>query len=246
MLLTVEERRAVLETALDEVNGRAAVVAHVGAFQTADTLTLAKHASVAGADAIAALPPAYFYTPDDLGLVRYYTDVAEVSDVPFLVYNIPQRTGISMTRDLFNRLLDVRNIVGMKDSSGDIVSMGLYFTGERSPVIFQGADSLMLGGLLAGACGGIGLSYSMMPQLFVKLWKAYQGKDLETSAQTQLRINELIDALKVVDVFGGIKQTLAWMGLPCGVPRTPNRPLTKKEATRLRRSLEGVGFFEEV
>jgi len=245
-LLTVDERQAVLETALDEVNGRAAVVAHVGAFQTADTLTLAKHASEVEADAIATLPPAYFYKPDDLGLVRCYTAVAEVSDVPLLVYNIPQRTGISMTRDLFDQLLEVPNIIGMKDSSGDIYSLGLYFAGGKTPVIFEGDDSVVLHSWMVGACGGIGGSYNIMPQLFTRLWGAYQAGDMEGAVNIQLRINELINALLVVDTFGGIKQTMAWMGLECGVPRTPNRPLTEEETSRLRRSLEGVGFFEEV
>ncbi len=246
LLLTPEERRSALETVLDEVKGRAGVIAHVGAFQTADTLALASHAGEVGADAIAALPPAYFYRPDTLGLVRYYSAVAEASSVPLLIYNIPQRVGITMTRDLFDRLLEVPNIVGMKDSSGDISSLGLFLAGEKRPLIFNGEDQLLSYGLLAGACGGIGATYNMMPQLFVKLWRAFEAKDLEALARTQLRINELISAVSGVDVFPGrLKQTLAWMGLPCGEPRTPNRPLTEAETTKLRQLLESAGFFGE-
>ncbi len=86
----------------------------------------------------------------------------------------------------------------------------------------------------------------MMPQLFVKLWRAFEAKDLEALARTQLRINELISAVSGVDVFPGrLKQTLAWMGLPCGEPRTPNRPLTEAETTKLRQLLESAGFFGE-
>ena len=245
MLLTVEERQTVLETVLDEVNGRVAVIAHVGAFRTDETLALARHASEAGVDAIAALPPAYFYKPDRLGLIRYYTAVAEASTVPILIYNIPQRTGITMTQDLFDELLQLENIVGMKDASGNIYSLSLFFTGGKTPIIFEGEDTVLLAGLLAGACGGIGATYNMMPQLFAKLWNAFQAKDLETAARTQSRINELINALLVVDLFGGLKQTLAWMGLECGEPRTPNRPLTEEETAKLRKSLENVNFFDD-
>ena len=244
LLLKEEERRAVLETVVDEVKGRAGVIAHVGAFQTSETLALAQHASQAGADAIAALPPAYFYKPDEPGLVRYYTEVAAASQVPLLIYNIPQRTGIAMTRELFDQLLQVENIVGMKDSSGDVAAMGLFLAGEKKPLIFDGEDTILLPGLLAGACGGIGASYNMMPQLFVELWDAFQASDMETAARIQLRINQLISALVVVDLFAGLKQTLAWMGLECGVPRTPLRPLTQEETARLRRSLEEADFFQ--
>ncbi len=245
MLLTVEERQAVLETILAEVNGRAGIIAHVGAFLTDETLALARHASEAGVDAIAALPPAYFYKPDRLGLIRYYTAVAEASTVPLLIYNIPQRTGITMTQDLFDELLQLENIVGMKDASGNIYSLSLFFTGGKTPIIFEGEDTVLLGGLLVGACGGIGATYNIIPQLFAKLWNAVQAKDMETAARTQSRINELINALLVVDIFGGLKQTLAWMGLECGEPRTPNRALTEEETAKLRKSLENVNFFDE-
>src|SRR5207302_730878 len=135
----------------DEVQGRALVIAHVGAFQTPDTIALARHASDLGVDAIAALPPGYFYRPDAIGLAHYYAAVAEASRVPLLVYNIPQRTGINMTPSLFEELLRIPNIVGMKDSTGNIYALGQFFAGGRKPVIFNGEDTVLLAGLLAGA-----------------------------------------------------------------------------------------------
>ena len=163
LLLTVPEREAALETVLDEAGGRATVIAHVCAFHTADTLALTRHASDAGADAVAAMPPAFFYKPDELGLVRYYTAVAEASRVPVLVYNIPGRTGIKMTTELFEELTSIDKIVGMKDASADLYQMSLFFSGGRKPIILNGEDTVMLGALLAGACGGVGATYNMMP-----------------------------------------------------------------------------------
>jgi N-acetylneuraminate lyase len=246
LLQTVAERRAVLETVLDEVQGRAGVIAHVGAFQTPDTLALARHASDAGADAIAALPPAYFYKPDEPALLRYYMDVASSSDVPLLIYNIPARTGIAMTPDHFEELLRVENIIGMKDSSGDIFAMGLFLAQGENPVIFNGEDSVQLAAMLAGACGGIGASYNVMPGLFVKLWDAFQAKDIDAAAQIQLRLNVIMNVMDVVELFGGLKQIMAWMGLECGLPRSPLGPLTGEDTAKLRRELEGVGFFDGV
>jgi N-acetylneuraminate lyase len=243
LLMTQEERQAAIETIVDEVAGRAGVIAHVGAFQTAETLALARHASAAGVDAIAALPPSYFYKPDTLGLVRYYTELAGVSDVPLLIYNLPQRTGITMTRELFHELLQVDSIIGMKDSSGDIYSMGRFLEGDEQPVIFNGEDTVLVSGLLAGACGGIGATYNVMPELFVQLWDAVQSGDMEQLARTQTRLHQCWNATLSVDLFAGIKQTLAWMGLECGVPRSPLRALTEDETKRLRQALARIDFF---
>lgn len=244
LLMTPDERQEALETVLDEVDGRALVIAHIGAFRVDETMVLARHASQAGADAIAALPPAYFYVPDELTLFRYYTAIAEASEVPVLIYNIPQRTGIAMTEDLFERFLGVENIVGMKDSSGDIASLGRFMTKGEDVVIFEGNDSVLLPGLLAGACGGVGASYNIMPQLLVRLWEAYQARDIDTAASSQLTVNEQIMAFSSWDLLGSIKQILSWMGLECGEPRTPNRSLTDDETAQLRESLEAAGFFD--
>jgi len=247
MLLTVKERKAALETVMDEAGDGVGIIAHIGAFQTADTLTLARHASKVGVDAIAAIPPAYFFKPDTLGLVRYYTELAEASSVPILVYNIPQRTGVNMTQDLFDQLLKLPHVVGMKESSGNVYSLSLFFTGGKKPIIFEGEDTVLLPGLMMGACGGIGATYNLWPQLFVKLWNEFQAREMDAASQTQLRINELIDAfLGKGDFFSGIKQVMAWMGLESGTGRTPNRPLTDEETTKLRQSLEEVSFFEEL
>ena len=243
LLMTVEERQEALEVVLDEVDGRAAVITHIGAFSTKDTVALARHASGTGADGVAALPPAWFYQPDDDGLLRYYGEIADASQLPLLVYNIPQRTGIAMTEALFERLLKLDNVVGMKDSSGDLFSLGHFLGIGTDPVIFEGDDAVLLPALLAGATGGIGGSYNVMPGLFVELWEAVQVKDTDAAAATQLRINEIIRALMVVDTIVAVKQTLSWMGMGNGQPRTPIRPLTVDEQAKLRRSLEGVGFF---
>ena len=97
LLMNSKERQDLLETVLDETRGDVTVIAHVGAFQIPETIALAQHASKIGVDAISALPPSYFYKPDEISQVNYYKSIAQVSEVPLLIYNIPQRTGIAMT-----------------------------------------------------------------------------------------------------------------------------------------------------
>ena len=103
----------------------------------------------------------------------------------------------------------------------------------------------MVSGLLAGACGGIGATYNVTPGLFVQLWDAVQAGNMEKLARVQARLHQCWNATGVVELFAGIKQTLAWMGLECGVPRSPLRPLTEEETQRLRTALERIDFFDD-
>lgn len=245
LLLTTAEHRAVAETMVDEVAGKARVISHVGAFQTADALARAKDAREIGVDAIAALPPAYFYKPDDEGMLQYYTVLAAAAaPLPLLIYNIPGRTGVTMTQELYGKLLEIDNVVGMKDSSGNIFEIGQFVAQRPDATMFSGDDTSLLAALLAGAGGGIGLTYNLMPQLFVRLWDAVQAADLPAAAATQNRINEVVTAIVSVEVVAAAKQTMAWMGLECGHPRTPIRPLNADEQHRLRTALDAVGFFD--
>ena len=245
LLMNFKERQELLETVLDETRGDVTVIAHVGAFQIPETIALAQHASEIGADAISALPPSYFYKPDEISQVNYYKSIAEASAVPLLIYNIPQRTGITMTESLYDELIQIDNVIGMKDSSGDIYTLGHLANKWKKSVIFEGEDSLLLPSLIAGAIGGIGASYNLMPELYVQLWEAYRGNNIDKAAEIQAKVNEVIRALLISpDLIGGIKQVLGWMDLKCGAPRSPNRTLRPEEVTKLRQAFDNIGFFE--
>ena len=244
LLLSREERESLLEFVLSEVSGQVGVIAHVGAYQTAETLALARHASEAGANAIAALPPGWFYRPDHLGLVQYYTAIHEASSVPLLMYNLPQRTGIEVTVELFEELMALPRIIGMKDSTGDIEGLSRFLK-IGTPTIFEGEDTAVLEALKAGAAGGVGATYNMMPDRFVKLYREFKDGHLDAAQDTQTKITEcLVAALPNVDTIAATKQVVNWLGLECGYGRTPNRILTEDEQTRMRTGLERVGFFD--
>lgn len=245
LLLTREEHRAVSETVVDEVGGKVPVISHVGAFRTDETLLRAEDARAAGVDAIAALPPAYFYKLDEKGLVGHYAKLAETAALPLLIYNIPQRTGVTMTSELYARLLEIDHIVGMKDSSGDVYALGRFAAQQPDAVLFNGEDRVLLGGLLAGACGGIGMTYNLMPRRFVKLWESVQAGNQLAAAKMQEGINECIAVIISFEGIAATKQIMAWLGHACGEPRSPIRPLDEDERSRLRKTLDAVGFFKE-
>ena len=120
--------------------------------------------------------------------------------------------------------------------------------GDRTPLIFEGNETLLLPALLYGACGGIGTSHNILPRHFARMWRQYQAGDIAGAASTQLRINELLGEVIPITgpILNGAKEILGWMGLPCGALRSPNRPLTDEESAELKRRLEGAGFFDEL
>ncbi len=245
LLLTVAERQRVLEIVLDEVNGRASVIAHVGAFQIPDALALASHAGQAGADAVASMPPAYFYLPNLDGLVQFYEQVAEASRLPLLAYNIPGRIPINLDTPTFERLIRIPGVVGLKDSSGNLAQITLTAMIDESRIIvFNGEDQVLWYGLMAGCVGGIGSTYPVMLEVFVDLYRAFVAGDSARGLQLQRQINQTIRELLKFNTLAALKQILKWLDLDSGNPRPPTTPLSPEQARQLRSGLEKIGFFE--
>lgn len=245
LLLTVAERQQVLEIVLDAVKGRVPVIAHVGAFQIPDALTLARHAGQAGADAVASMPPAYFYQPNLDGLVQFYRQMAEVAERPVLAYNIPGRLPINLDTGIFEQLIRIPGVVGIKDSSGDLAQITLTAAIDDGKIIvFNGEDRALWYGLMAGCVGGIGSTYPIMLELFVDLYRAFLARDWDRGLKLQRRINQIVQVLTNYNVMAALKQILKWLDLDSGDPRQPNPTLTPDEALQLKRDLEKIDFLD--
>ena len=123
LLLDTDERKKILEIALDEVNGALPIIAHIGAVATHTAADLAAHAQAAGATAVAAIPPIYFRV-DPPALKEHYRQIALAApDLPLWLYNIPGATGVTITADIFSELLDIPQIAGIKYTSYDFFTM---------------------------------------------------------------------------------------------------------------------------
>jgi len=247
LLLTAQERKMILETTIDQVKGRGAVIVHIGAFHTDETEELARHAQEAGADAISCLPPTFFYKPDVDGLFQYYERIAGVSDLPLLLYNIPHRTGVNITPAIMKRLMQIPNVAGLKHATLDIFQLrNLIELGEGKLIVFEGEDPVFLPALLYGADGGIGCTYNVMPQLFARVYDLFLKKEYDEAAKIQFKINRIINVLLQFDVLAATKETVTMMGMDVGPGRTPQRAMTDEEKARLREGLEKEGFFDLV
>ena len=194
--LSVEERKQTLEAVMEVAKGRIAIIAHVACNNTKDSQELARHAESLGVDAIAAIPPIYFRLPER-AIAKYWNDIsAAAPNTDFVIYNIPQLAGVALTLSLFDEMLKNPRVIGVKNSSMPIQDIQMFkrqaTINNKEVVVFNGPDEQFVGGRIIGADGGIGGTYGVMPELFVKLNSLIESGDFENAGKLQDDIDEVI------------------------------------------------------
>ena len=194
--LSVEERKQTLEAVMEVAKGRIAIIAHVACNNTKDSQELAHHAESLGVDAIAAIPPIYFRLPER-AIAKYWNDIsAAAPNTDFVIYNIPQLAGVALTLSLFDEMLKNPRVIGVKNSSMPIQDIQMFkrqaAINNKEVVVFNGPDEQFVGGRIIGADGGIGGTYGVMPELFVKLNSLIESGDFENAGKLQDDIDEVI------------------------------------------------------
>ena len=241
--ISEQERRHVVEIAIDEANGRIPVIAGTGASGTDLAIEKTKHAKDAGADAVVIVTP-YYHKPANRGLYEHYRKIAEAVDIPIVLYNIPQATGVTLPWQIVEDLVDIPNIVGLKDSSGELryIFTVLEKVGDRLPVMC-GHDEVVLSALAAGCAGVILASANVFPDYHLKILKAVQDGKLDEARRTQLAIQKMS---RFMAKSGPVatKAALNMIGIPVGPVRLPlsiGGELTYEEKDELRLDLEKIG-----
>jgi N-acetylneuraminate lyase len=180
---SVAERKVVLENVMAEAKGKVTVIAHVACNNTADSRELAAHAQSVGVDAIAAIPPIYFHLPE-YGIAQYWNDIsAAAPDTDFIIYNIPQLAGVSLTTSLLREMKKNPRVIGVKNSSMPVQDIQMWR--DEGVIVFNGPDEQFVSGLAAGAIGGIGGTYAAMPELYIQARAKLLAGELETARQIQ-------------------------------------------------------------
>jgi N-acetylneuraminate lyase len=178
-----DDRKRALELAVEASKPYdGTVIAHVGNYSTSNAVQLAEHAAGAGAHAIASMPP---FCTTHLQVRDFYTDLAKVTDLPLLVYHIPQMTGIDTSVDQMMQLLDIPNVVGIKCSGNDLMFMKRIAMERPETVLINGVDEKFALGLLYGAQGGVGMWYSLFPRLFVGIYQSINSGDVDRAISLQ-------------------------------------------------------------
>jgi len=242
--LSADERRRVLDAVLAAVNGRVPVMAGTGAITTRDAVALSQTAEAAGADCLSVITP-YFVTPTQDELYAHYAEVASAVTVPVLAYSNPGRTGgVRLAPETLARLAaDFPNIVGVKDSSGDLAETSMLIRACPPEFrVFVGRDSLLYGGLCYGAVGTVALTANLIPDLLVGVYEAFCAGDHARARALQERVTLLRESMAGIGSYPApVKAGLDLLGVPVGPPRRPIRPLNDAQLERLRALLRAVG-----
>ena len=227
---SVAERKLVLENVMAEAKGKVVVIAHVACNNTADSMELAAHAESLGVDAIAAIPPIYFHLPE-YGIAGYWNDISSAAhNTAFIIYNIPQMAGVALTPSLLAEMQKNPMVIGLKNSSMPVQDIQMWK--DAGVIVFNGPDEQYVSGLAMGACAGIGGTYAVMPELFLKVYEHFQKGEMEPARQIQNDICRII--YKMCSAHGNLyavmKAILAKNGVNCGSVRKPMPGLIDSDA----------------
>ena len=244
VLLDDEENMRVATLAAACTSGRAASIMHVGTPTTGRSVRLAEHAAGAGADAICCVPP-LFYSRSEDEIVEHYRAVGAAAGLPLFLYNLPGMTGVEITVDLARRIRDeVPQLAGLKHSSGnqpvvhDFAEMGLR--------CFIGNSMSMLPAMSIGAVGCVDGPPLIEPAVWLAVRDAYRKGDLPRAEAAQRRARELVQAVFALGgerYLASIKAVMSHrLGVECGDPRPPGRPLTDEERRRVVETAESMGL----
>jgi 4-hydroxy-tetrahydrodipicolinate synthase len=245
--LTRAEQRRLIEIARQEV-GEKLVIAGCGASGTTEALALAHDAQEAGADVILVVTP-YFLHPSDKGIYQHFYDIATQVQIPLLLYNIPQVVDAYLPRTVVEDLADLPNVVGIKDSSGNLTYTMeiLEYAGDRIDVLI-GHDEVVVPALAGGVTGMILASAQVYPEVWQEVLDLMDEGRVEEARALQRKVQKLS---RIFTRHGGgvaVKAALRLMGVDAGVPRSPLKSvggaLIHETRAEIQLELERLGKIE--
>jgi len=242
--LTNEERRKVVEIAIDEISGKTSVVAGTHALTTDEAVSLTRHAKNVGASAVLVVPP-YYIKPTDDELYGYYGDIAQV-DIPIVVYNNPGTSKVDIKPPLIAKLAEnFDNIKYVKESSGLIQRIHEILQLTNKITVFCGSDNLALESFAIGAKGWVAASADICPRQANDLFYAAERKNMDEAMKVYFRLLPLFNLLESSGKYVQyVKAGLQLLGHPVGPPRKPLLPVGPGEEQELRKIMVRAGILE--
>ncbi len=239
-----EDRKKVVETVVDQTNGRVPVLAGVSDPSLENVLAFAKDAEEAGADAIVATPP-YYYTTSEDGLFSHFETIARKSGLPLLVYNIPEWTHSFVPPSVVQRLAEKRLIVGMKYTENHLLNLlrFLKVAGDRI-AIFAGSDAMTFTNLEFGGSGGVIGVANVAPKLSSAVFDEFRRGNLEAARQAQSKLFPVIEAISVGKFPAGLKEAMRMVGMSVGGVKRPLQGLTAAERKSVAGFLRETGLLK--
>jgi len=244
--LSFEEKKRVIKTVVDEVNGKIKVVAGTGASGTNEAVEMTRYAKDVGADAALIVTP-FYLKPADRGIYEHYDTIASQVDLPIILYNIPQCTGLPLPWQMVEDLAQIPNIVGVKDSSGQLSFILAVLEKVRDKInVLCGHDEVVVAALAAGCSGAILASANVIPDIWVRIYNHVKNNELQKARELQYKVQKIA---RIIAGSGavGTKAALNMMKIKVGPVRMPlsiGGELTYEAREELRLDLEKIGKIE--
>jgi 4-hydroxy-tetrahydrodipicolinate synthase len=239
--LSHEEHDKVIEKTIQYVNGRCKVIAGTGSNSTAEAISLTKHAEEAGADAALVVNP-YYNKPTQEGLYRHFKAVADAVKIPIVVYNIKGRTGVNVETDTLMRLCkDCKNIVAVKEASGDLEQMKDVIS-KRSDnfSVLSGDDGITLDLIKAGGNGVVSVASNLIPDKMVELVDSALKKDWTTAEKLDIELQPFFEGEFMETNPIAIKAAMAMKGLCEELYRLPMCEMRPENREKWQEMLESM------
>ncbi len=244
--LTPEEKREIFSITMDETKGRVPVYAGTNGITTRETVMLTQLAEECGVDAVSILTP-MFISPSQDQLIKHYRTIAENTGLSIVLYNNPPKTSVNLAPATVAKLAEVPNIVGIKDSSGDLTVTAEYIRLTRHMddfSVLMGRDTLIYGALCYGAAGSIASCANVAPKLCVDIYEKFIAGDLKGSLKAQFTLAPLRIAFTLGTFPAVIKESLIMLGIEAGPCMGPVGPMTDDERAKLRQVLIEMGLLK--
>ena len=229
--LSREERRKVIETVVDEANGKVQVIAGTGSMSTWETIQFTRDAKDIGVDAALVVTP-YYFKLSNKEMYEHYRAILEAVDLPIILYSVPKFTGYDLDLTVISQLASkYENVVGVKDSGGSIgrITEIIRLVDEKISVLAGTAD-VTLSTLMLGGKGSVIAVANVIPKMCSNLYKAFRKSNYDEASRLQQHISFLNEVLvKRYNQLSAIKEALAFLGLPGGYPRRPALPMEDEE-----------------
>lgn len=241
---SVADRKKTLEHVMKVAKGKLTVIAHVACNNTADSCELAAHAESLGVDAIAAIPPIYFHLPE-YAIAEYWNDIsAAAPNTDFVIYNIPQLAGVALTMPLFRKMKENPRVRAVKNSSMPVQDIQMFkMEGGEDFVVFNGPDEQLVSGLAMGADGGIGGTYAVMPELYIKIMELVKAGRVAEAREIQYEADQIIYEMCSChgNLYAVMKEILKIReGLDIGGVRKPLPSLAEADLSTVKRCADRI------
>ena len=241
--MTDEEKLAVIKFSVETVNKRIPVIAGTGSNNTKHAVEMSIKAQELGADGLLVVTP-YYNKGNENGIYNHYKLIAENVDIPVILYNVPGRTGVNLSINLLKKLAQIKNIIAIKEASGNISYAAEIAREVPELDIYSGNDDMTVPLLSLGGKGVISVSANIIPETVHNMTYAFFERDNDTARELQLKYNDLVNALFIEVNPVPVKEAMNFLGYNVGECRLPLGEMSEENKNTLHRIIEKHGVAQ--